>query len=141
MDTTVILSAIVVVLVVLLYFYNKRTSAQKNDLINTLTGSVITVLTDYIKENGKKEAKDFDELADYVVYVKDYLYDRFVEMVDNSETIPEKMKKFFTDDLINSLIDDIIANNMELLEKTFTDAKKKPRTRKKKETALPEEAK
>ena len=139
--STIILCAAVVALVVFLFIYNKKNTAKKNDLINTIASSLIETLTDYIAKNGKKEAKEFDDLADYVIYVKDYLFKKFEEMLAESETIPEKMKKIFSDDMVNSIVDDIITNNMELLEKTFEDSKKKPRTRKKKTGAVPEEAK
>ena len=139
--TTIILSVAVVALVVFLFIYNKKNTGKKNDLINIVTGSLIDTLDNYIKENGVKEAKDFDDIADYVVYVKDYLFKRFEEMLADSETVPENMKKIFSNETINDIIDEIIVVNMEELEQTFEDSRKKPKTRKKKETSAPEEAK
>ena len=135
---TIILSAAVVALVVFLYFYNKKNSNHKNDLVNQITNAVISILTDYIKEKGVKEAKDFDELSDYVIFIKNFLFDKIKEQIEASE-IPDKFKKYFTDtEVIDSIVDSIIVENMELLEKTFEDSRKKPKTRKKKTESLPE---
>ena len=62
-------------------------------------------------------------------------------MLADSETVPENMKKIFSNETINDIIDEIIVVNMEELEQTFEDSRKKPKTRKKKETSAPEEAK
>lgn len=144
MDTTsitIILSAAVVALVVFLFFYNKKNTNNRNDLVNQITDSVITILTNYIKENGTKEAKQFENLSDYVIFIKDYLLEKLKECIENSE-IPDKFKKYFTDmTVLDSIVEAIIVENMELLEKTFEDSKKKPKTRKKKTETLPEEPK
>lgn len=138
---TVILSIVLVVLAIFLYVYNKKNSSKKNELVNMVTVALIEVLAAYIKKNGKKDAKPFEELADYVVYVKDYLFGQFEKMLEDADFVPENMKKIFSNETINSILDNIINENMEIIEKAFVDSKKPTRSRKKKTEAVPEEAK
>lgn len=130
---TVVLCCLVILCAVGLFFYNKKSSAKKDDAVNIFGSIAITLLTAYIEENGKADAKNFDDIADYVIYVKDYLVKTLSESIADNQEIPASVKKLLTNEMVNDIVDDMINDQFAILEETFTAAKKK--TRKSKKTA------
>ena len=128
---TVILCCLVILSAVGLFFYNKKSTAKKNDAVNTFGSIAITLLTAYIEENGKADAKNFDDIADYVIYVKDYLIKSLSESIADNEEIPASIKKLLTNEMVDDIVDNMINEQFAILEETFTAAKKKTRKSKK----------
>ena len=133
---TVILCCLVIICAVGLFFYNKKSTSKKSDAVNTFGSIAINLLTTYIEENGKTDAKNFDDITDYVIYVKDYLVKSLSDTIADNQEIPATIKKLLTNEMVDDIIDNMINEQFAVLEETFTTAKKKTKKSKKQTEAV-----
>lgn len=114
-----------ILLVVGLTFYRKKTKTE-DDEINLLMSLGIDVFTTYIEEKGPEDVKQFDELSDYAIFVKNYLLDEISKsLMNKDEEVYHIINKAITNDLMDTIIDTVIQENFDVLEKTFESVKKK----------------
>ena len=114
-----------IALVVGLTVYRKKTNAV-DDEFNLLMSLAINVFESYIKEKAPAHAKDFDELSDYAIFVKDYLIEEISKsLINKDQEIFQIINDALNSDTMDMVLNTVIQENFAVLEETFESVKKK----------------
>lgn len=116
----VVISFLVVLLVLGLTFYRKKTGVTTND-VNIFTSMAVNILTSYLEKNAKEDIKNFDDISEYLVFIKDYILDilRASLTLETKQPMDAAIERVLNSNYFDDLLVEIIHDNSEKIQETF----------------------
>lgn len=116
----VVISFLVVLLVLGLTFYRKKTGVTTND-VNIFTTMAVNILTSYLEKNAKEDIKNFDDISEYLVFIKDYILDilRTSLTLETKQPMDAAIERVLNSNYFDDLLVEIIHDNSEKIQETF----------------------
>lgn len=119
---TIIACCLVIIFVIGLFIYRKKTG-NENDQVTLLISLGAEIFISYVEKRASKDAKDFDEISDYIIFVKNFIREQLLLRIKQDDQISESVKIILTDTFLDDVVDDLIEHNAASLQVTFESVK------------------
>ena len=119
---TIIACCIVIVFIGILAIYRKKTGV-KDDYVTFLLSASTDAFITYVQKNATDDAKDFDEVYEYVIYVKNFIRKEILSTIKDNKDIPDSAKAILESKFLDDIVDQMIEHNASILQDTFDSVK------------------